>query len=67
MGNNCTIEEGAVVRRSILWDGATVMKETWLDRCVVGANCRVQSNAAVFDGVIVSPHRNGSREKSETK
>ncbi len=61
LGSNCTIEEGAVVRRSILWDNATVMRETWLDRCIVGAGCEVQSNAAVFDGVIVSPHRNGER------
>ena len=64
LGRNCTIEEGAVVRRSILWDGATVMKETWLDRCIVGADCRVQTNAAIFDGVIVSPYRNGRPDES---
>jgi mannose-1-phosphate guanylyltransferase/phosphomannomutase len=61
LGSNCAIEEGAVVRRSILWNGATVMKETWLDRCVVGADCKVQTNAAVFDGVIVAPYRNGNK------
>lgn len=56
LGDGCVVEEGAVVRRSILWAGAVVMKNTMLDRCVVGANCQVQSNAAVFDGVIVSPN-----------
>lgn len=57
LGDHCVIEEGAVVRRSILWQGAVVMKGTVLDRCVVGMGCRVQSNAVVFDGIIVSPNR----------
>jgi len=60
LGAGCVVEEGAVVRRSILWDGAVVMKETMLDRCVVGAGCQVHSNAAVFEGIIVSPTRNNN-------
>jgi mannose-1-phosphate guanylyltransferase/phosphomannomutase len=56
LGDGCVVEEGATVRRSILWSGAVVMRNTMLDRCIVGANCQVQSNAAVFDGVIVSPN-----------
>jgi hypothetical protein len=36
------------------------MRNTMLQRCVVGGQCRVKSNAAVFDGVIVDPvRRNG--------
>jgi NDP-sugar pyrophosphorylase family protein len=62
LGDNCVLEEGACVTRSILWEGASVMKNTILERCVVGSGCRVQSNAAVFDGVIVDPVRhNGSK------
>lgn len=57
LGNNCAVEEGAVVRESILWDGAVVMSGSWLERCVVGRDCHVQTNAAVFDGVVVSPFR----------
>lgn len=59
LGDGCTVEEGAVLRGATLWEGATVMRGTWLDRCVVGFDCHVKSNAAVFDGIIVSPHRNG--------
>jgi hypothetical protein len=33
------------------------MKQTMLERCVVGTGCQVKSNAAVFDGVIVDPVR----------
>ena len=44
---------GAVVRESILWENAQVHENTRLVRCVVGNGCRVRSNAAIFDGVIV--------------
>lgn len=57
LGNGSAVEMGAVVKQSILWEGAVVMRDTWLERCVVGQNCHVKSNAAVFDGVIVNPLR----------
>lgn len=61
LGDDCVLEEGAVVNQSILWHGATVMRNTMLERCVVGENCSVKSSAAVFDGVIVDPvRRNGN-------
>jgi NDP-sugar pyrophosphorylase family protein len=60
LADDCVIEEGAVVKQSVLWPGACVMRNTNLQRCVVGEQCRVKSNAAVFDGVIVDPiRRNG--------
>lgn len=55
LGDDCVLEEGATVKQSVLWHGACVMRDTMLERCVVGTNCRVKSNAAVFDGVIVDP------------
>ncbi len=55
LADNSVVEEGAVVKQSILWPGATVMQNTMLERCVVGTDCKVKSNAAVFDGVIVEP------------
>jgi mannose-1-phosphate guanylyltransferase/phosphomannomutase len=57
LGNGCEVERGAVVKQSILWDGAKVMRDTWIERCVVGKDCRVKTNAAIFDGVIVDPMR----------
>jgi NDP-sugar pyrophosphorylase family protein len=57
VGDGCTIEKGAVVRQSILWENATVQRNTWLERCVVGKGCSVKTNAAIFDGVIVDPLR----------
>jgi mannose-1-phosphate guanylyltransferase/phosphomannomutase len=57
LGDNCVLEEGAVVKQSVLWHGACVMRNTMLERCVVGQQCSVKSSAAVFDGVIVDPVR----------
>jgi len=57
IGNGCWVEEGAVVEDSILWDKAIVMRGTHLERCVVGMDCHVKTNVAIFDGIIVSPFR----------
>lgn len=57
IGDNCAVEEGATVRDSILWEGATVMRHTHLERCVVGRDCKVKTDAAIFDGIIVNPQR----------
>jgi NDP-sugar pyrophosphorylase family protein len=57
LGEYCVVQKNAVLRQSILWDGATVGEQTILERCVVGNGCHVTSNAAVFNGVVVSPNR----------
>lgn len=59
IGSGCAVEEGATVRDSILWDGAVVMRNTHIERCVVGRDCHVKTNAAIFDGIIVNPQRPG--------
>lgn len=62
LGDDCVLEEGSAVKQSVLWHGATVMRKTMLERCVVGEKCSVKSSAAVFDGVIVDPvRRNGNQ------
>ena len=57
LGSGCIVGENAVVIDSILWQGAEVMPGTHVERCVVGKECRVQSNAGIFDGTIVPPAR----------
>lgn len=56
LGEQCVVENGATVKQSILWPEAAVMRDTCIERCVVGRGCKVKSNAHVFDGVIVSPN-----------
>jgi NDP-sugar pyrophosphorylase family protein len=55
LGSGVVVEEGAIVRHSILWEGAEIQHGTILERCVVGRHCRVKSNAAIFDGIVVDP------------
>ena len=57
IGDNCRILDGATVNACILWEGATVQANTHLERCIVGKNCRVETNAAIFDGIIADPNR----------
>lgn len=61
IGSGCVVEIGARLKETILWDGAVVQRGTQLERCVVGTNCHVKSNAAVFDGVIVDPVRRSAK------
>ena len=61
IGDDCRIESGAVLKETILWKGAVVLRGTHLERCIVGAGCHVQSSAAIFDGVIVDPNRRAGK------
>ena len=57
IGDNCHIEAGATINETILWEGVTVGAGTHLERCIVGRNVQVQTNAAIFDGIIADPNR----------
>lgn len=57
IGDNCHIGAGATVQDTILWEGVTVGAGTHLERCIVGRNVQVQTNAAIFDGIIADPNR----------
>lgn len=59
VGDNSVIESNVTLRETIVWPNATVKAGTHLERCIVGAGVSVQSDAAVFDGVIVNPARRG--------
>lgn len=56
LGEGCDIGPGAVISNSILWARSQVEPDTHLYRSIVGFDCQVYSNAAIFDGTVVSPH-----------
>lgn len=56
LGEGCTVGAGASVAQSVLWARSTVEPGTHLVRCIVGFDCRVYSDAGIFDGTVVSPH-----------
>ena len=59
LGADCVIGAGATVSHSILWQRSRVEPGSHLEDCIVGFDCHVYSNAAIFHGTIVSPHANG--------
>jgi NDP-sugar pyrophosphorylase family protein len=65
LGEGCVVGEGAHVSHSILWNGAQVGAGTHLYRSIVGYEVEVSTNAAIFDGTIVSPHSAGESKTLE--
>jgi NDP-sugar pyrophosphorylase family protein len=57
VGRKVTVEKGATVVNSILWDGACVKAGTYLENCVVGDGVTVSSSHGIFNGLIVEPVR----------
>ncbi len=57
LGESCIVGESAHISHSILWARSVVEADTHLVRCIVGFDCDVRSNAAIFDGTIISPHK----------
>ena len=57
LGEGVVVADGATVNHSILWARAHVEPYTYLDGCIVGFDCHVGSNAGIFGGTVVSPHK----------
>ena len=57
LGESCVIGHDAHVSHSILWARSVVEPHTHLVRSIVGFDCDVRSNAAIFDGTIISPRK----------
>jgi mannose-1-phosphate guanylyltransferase/phosphomannomutase len=56
LGDGCIVGAGANIEGSVLWARSSVEPGTHLYRSIVGFDCKVYSNAAIFDGTVVSPH-----------
>ena len=56
IGANCVIGEGAVVNRSVLWDGVEVGARARLNECIVGRNARIKEEAFCAEGVVISDY-----------
>lgn len=53
IGRQCRIEEGAIVRRSILWPNCRVAREAAVEDAILGRHCRVGRSATVGKGVVL--------------
>ncbi len=54
IGDNCVIEEGAVIVGSVLWNNVFVGSKAVLKENVVGRGSEVRANARLFEGALIS-------------
>lgn len=53
IGNDCEIEDGAVIRSSIVWSKSKIGRYSELSSCVVGKSCIVGERARIEDNVFI--------------
>jgi mannose-1-phosphate guanylyltransferase len=54
MGLHCRVGEGAMVERSVLWDGVQVGRKATLRGCIVADNCVIADERYIGDGSVLS-------------
>jgi NDP-sugar pyrophosphorylase family protein len=64
-GSNCTIEDGAVIEDSVLWDGVTVERGAHVRNCVLADNVRIPAGTSVEQAVVVRRDIVGEIERGQ--
>ena len=54
IGDNCVIEEGAVIAGSVLWNNVFVGPRAVLKENIVGRGSEIKANARLFEGALIS-------------
>ncbi|MBW7887584.1 MAG: NTP transferase domain-containing protein [Bacteroidetes bacterium] len=54
IGNDVEIEEGAVIRNSIIWADSKILKGAELTSCVIGKWCSIGEQSIISDNVYIS-------------
>lgn len=54
IGNDVEIQEGAIIRNSIIWSDSKIMREAELTSCVIGKWCTIGEQAIISDNVFIS-------------
>lgn len=54
IGDNCVVEEGAVVAGSVLWNNVFVGSRAVLKENIVGWGSEIKANAHLFEGALIS-------------
>ncbi|HEY9887704.1 MAG TPA: mannose-1-phosphate guanyltransferase [Candidatus Obscuribacterales bacterium] len=53
IGDNVTISNDAQIERSIVWNGAIIGEEAYLQACVISRGTRVDRRAQVLEGAVI--------------
>lgn len=54
IGDNCVIEDGAVIVGSVLWNNVFIGSRAVLKENVVGQASEIKANARIFEGALIS-------------
>ena len=54
IGNDCVVEDGAVIRNSVIWSDTKIGKGAELTSCIVAKWCTIGDSAIVSDNVFIS-------------
>ncbi len=65
VGNDCSIEPGSVISRSVIWDGCTIGANSVLDHCVLTNHSQIAANTRGSDHCYSAPRaRSAGRARS---
>jgi len=64
IGDNCILEEGAIIHRSVLWDNVYVGHATRLTACTVCSHVMIQRDCAVQEGAVIGERCKIEREST---
>jgi NDP-sugar pyrophosphorylase family protein len=64
-GENCSIEEGAVVEASVLWDNVTIERGAVVKEAVIASGVRIPRTAAIERAVVVRRNSVSEVERGE--
>ncbi|PYV14970.1 MAG: bifunctional N-acetylglucosamine-1-phosphate uridyltransferase/glucosamine-1-phosphate acetyltransferase, partial [Acidobacteria bacterium] len=53
LGEDCRVEEGALIRDSVVWAGTRICKSARLERALVGRQCHVGEGARLRPGTVL--------------
>lgn len=53
IGSGCTIQEGASIKRSVVWNNVFIAPRVSLRGCVLGSRTQVQSGSNIYEGAVV--------------
>ncbi|MDD2620134.1 MAG: NDP-sugar synthase [Syntrophomonadaceae bacterium] len=54
IGNNCSIEAGAFICDSVIWDNSIVETKSRLTKCIVGRNCKIGRSVTVNPKTVIA-------------
>jgi mannose-1-phosphate guanylyltransferase/phosphomannomutase len=53
LGRGCTIQTGASIKRSVVWDHCFIGRKSALRGAILGNNVQIQEQAGVYEGAVI--------------